>query len=103
MFVLLEHMDSPFYPYTMLPSSNEAPSTSAKSKRNSEDPPRSVNISNLNKTSHGGVDPSDRSAASFQPICMHRSVTTTDLDIYSETGNAIPASNYRLLSQWVKH
>ena len=84
-------MDSPFYPYTML-ASNEAPSTSAKS----------VTISNLNKTQHG-VEPSDRSAASFQPLGVIRSVTKTDLDIYSETGNGIPSSNYRLLSQWVKH
>ncbi len=84
-------MDSPFYPYTML-ASNEAPSTSAKS----------VTISNLNKTHHG-VEPSGTSNVSHQPLTAVRSMPRTDLDIYSENGNAIPASNFRLLSAWVKH
>jgi hypothetical protein len=84
-------MDSPFYPYTML-ASNEAPSTSAKS----------VTISNLNKTQHG-VEPSGKSNVSNQPLTAVRSMPRTDLDIYSENGNAIPASNFRLLSAWVKH
>ena len=92
MFVWLEHMDSLFYPYTML-ASTEAPSTSAKS----------VTISNLNQTRHSGVEPSGKSNVSNQPLTAFRSVPRTDLDIYSETGNDIPTSNFRLLSAWVKH
>ncbi len=84
-------MDSPFYSYTML-ASNEVPSTSAKS----------VTISNLNKTRHG-VEPSGKSNVSNQPLTAVRSMPRTDLDIYSDNGNAIPASNFRLLSAWVKH
>jgi hypothetical protein len=85
-------MDSLFNPYTML-ASTEAPSTSAKS----------VTISNLNQTRHNGVEPSGKSNVSNQPLTAFRSVPRTDLDIYSETGNDIPTSNFRLLSAWVKH
>ncbi len=88
-------MDSPFYPYTML-SSNEAPFTSAKS----------VTISKLNKTQQGGVELSGKSNVSNQPLTTFRSVPRTDLDIYNnenENGNAIPSSNFRLLTAWVKH
>ena len=86
-------MDSPFYPYTMLASGETVVPPSAKS----------VTISDQNKTRHGGVEPSQKSAASIQPLTAVRSIPRTDLDIFSEHGSAIPASNYRLLSAWVKH
>jgi len=85
-------MDSPFYPYIML-SSGETPSPSVKS----------VTIQNPNQAHRTSVDKSDKSTVSIQPLAAIRSVTKTDLDIYSESGGTILALNYRLLSQWVKH
>jgi hypothetical protein len=87
--VLLSYMDldrrSPFYPYTMLPSAE--PSS------------KSVTISPNGVT----IERSSRSTISNDPLKAIRSVTRTDLDIYSESGNGIPASNFRLLTAWVKH
>ncbi len=47
--------------------------------------------------------PSQKSDASIPPLATTRSVPRTDYDIFSEHGGGIPASNFRLLSAWVKH
>ena len=47
--------------------------------------------------------PSRKSNVSAPPLATTRSVPRTDYDIFSEHEGGIPASNFRLLSAWVKH
>ena len=75
---------SPFYPYTMLPSGE----TSNKN----------VSINDI----QFHVEKTERSSVT-RPLQAIRSIPRTDLDIYSEHGSGIPASNFKLLSAWVKH
>jgi hypothetical protein len=49
------------------------------------------------------VEKSAKSNVTFPELKAARSIPRTDYDIYSEGGSGIPASNFKLLTAWVKH